>query len=73
MSQKPKLQQDDIKVIHLYFNLEHIHEIDDYVNEQKKKGVRNAEGRIYSRNDYFIEAAESYALKIGLSTSPRKK
>ncbi len=73
MNQKPKKPQDDAKIIHLYFNPEHIHEIDDYVNEQKKQGIKNADGRIYSRNDYFIEAAEAYANKVGLTTSPRKK
>ena len=68
-----KNSDDNVKIIHLYFNPEHIHEIDDYVNEQKKQGIKNPEGRQFSRNDYFLDAAEAYAQKIGLTTSPRKK
>lgn len=64
---------DDTKIIHLYFNPDHIDEVDDYVNELKKQRVKNSEGRQYSRNDYFLEAAEEYGKKLGLLTSPRKK
>ena len=59
------------KVVHTYFNPEHISEIDNYVNEQKKLGKKNADGRAYSRNDYFVEAMTDYAKKLGLRTAPK--
>ena len=61
------------KIVHTYFNPEHISEIDDYVNEQKKLGRKNSEGRAYSRNDYFVEAMADYAKKLGLRTTPKNK
>ena len=58
------------KVIHTYFNPEHINEVDRYVIKQKNTGKKNASGRAYSRNDYFAEALADRAKTLGLKTSP---
>ena len=56
-----------------YINEEHIHEIDDYVNIQKRAGKKGATGKPMNRTDYIRDALEVYAKKIGLKTSPIKK
>ena len=56
------------KIVHTYFNPEHISEIDDYVNEQKKLGRKNSEGRAYSRNDYFL-CRSCLSIALGCSCS----
>lgn len=54
------------KIIHVYFDREQINEIDAYVTQQKREGRKNAQGRVYSRNDFFIEASLLHAKELGL-------
>lgn len=59
-------------VIHLYFSEDHINEVDKFILDNKSKD-KNIDGRKFSRNDYFMEAAAAHAKKLGLKTDPRFK
>lgn len=56
-----------------YVSEDHIHEIDDHVNAQKRAGKKGESGKPVNRNDYIRDALASYGKVTGLKTSPYTK